>query len=91
MTREEVQALADLARRVGMTPRQVLIQAARCASDNVDEASDMPRRLRPMAMKESAISSDCANLLLTSVASFAKTEFSDALEIIHQDIDQARQ
>lgn len=44
-----------------------------------------------MAMKESAISSDCANLLLTSVASFAKTEFSDALEIIHQDIDQARQ
>lgn len=89
MTREEIQALAALAKRLGTTPRHVLLRAAIMSASDQADASENLRRLSKAGTHRSAIGDDCCNLLLTSAASYAKAGLVDALDIIRQDIDRA--
>ena len=89
MNRDEVQALFTFARRLGTTPRDVLIRAARmCEGDEVDAAQQL-QRLRQTGARFCPIADDCANLLLTPIASYAKDTLDSALDLLWQDARQA--
>jgi hypothetical protein len=88
MTREEVQNLLDLASRLGSTPRHVLVRAACMAGDENADASAHLQRLRQIGGRHSPQANDCANLLLTPVASFAKDKLGTALGLLWQDAHQ---
>jgi hypothetical protein len=91
MTREEVQALLDLASRLGSTPRHVLVRAACMAGHDDPDASAQLRLLRRTGVRYCPLADDCANLLLTPVASYAQDNLGTALSLLWQDarrIDQ---
>lgn len=91
MTREDVDAMAALARRLETTPRRVLIQAAQVAGNDEADASELLRRLRRIGTRSSILAADCCNLLLTPVAGFAKTSLASALDLTWQGAHQARE
>jgi hypothetical protein len=88
MTREEVQNLLDLARRLGSTPRQLLVRAACMACVEDADANAGLRRLRETGLQHRPLANDCADLLLTPVASFAKENLGPALDQLWHDAAQ---
>lgn len=89
MTREEVQDLFNFAQRLGTTPRHALVRAARMAGQEAVEADQHLHRLRETGIRFCPIADDCANLLLTPVASYAQDTLGSALESLWQDARQA--
>lgn len=89
MTCEEVHALAALARRLETTPRHVLVHAARMAERDEVDANKALHQLKQSGMHHSTRAADCGNLLLTSVASYARTSLSFALDSTWQGLHQA--
>ena len=79
----------DLAHRLGSTPRRVLLAAA-CMTDQPD-ASHVERliRLRRNGIRHSGPADECANLLLTPVASYARDALGKALNALWQDSGKA--
>ncbi len=89
MNFEEVEELATFAKRLGTTPRNVLVRAARMSEgDEVDTAQHL-QHLRQTGTRFCPIAEDCANLLLTPIASYAKDTLGSALDLLWQDPRQA--
>jgi hypothetical protein len=88
MTREEVQTLCDLASRLGSTPRHILVRAACMASHENPDAAAQLRLLRRNGVRYCPLADDCANLLLTPVASYAQDNLGTALSLLWQDARQ---
>jgi hypothetical protein len=85
MTREDVQTLLDFANRLGSTPRHVLVRAACMAGHEEADAAAQLRLLRQSGVRHCPLASDCANLLLTPVASYAQDNLGTALSLLWQD------
>ncbi len=89
MNREEVQELFAFAKRLGTTPRDILIGAARMSEGDEVDAPRHLQRLRQTGTRFCPIADDCANLLLTPIASYAKDTLGSALDLLWQDARQA--
>ena len=89
MNHEEVQDLFTFAKQLGTTPRDVLGRAARmCEATEVD-ATEQLQHLLQKGNRFCPIADDCANLLLTPIASYAKDNLGSALDLLWQDARQA--
>ncbi len=79
MTRDEVQRLFDLARRLGSTPRRILVEAARMADGDAAGAAEKLQAMRRRGIRHGMQADACANLLLTPVSSIAHDAVDNAL------------
>ena len=89
MTRVDVGNLFALARRLGTTPRNVLIRAARMSEHENTAADEALRQLRRSGIRYCPLVDGCANLLLTPIASYAHDSLDSALQLLWQDAPQA--
>ncbi|HET9032964.1 MAG TPA: hypothetical protein VFN25_08665 [Dokdonella sp.] len=91
MTRDEIHALLALARRLQTTPRRILVRAAQATGNEKIDAHEALLQLRQIGTRHSALADDCCSLLLTPVASYAKSPLGSALDLTWQGIHQARE
>ncbi len=89
MTRVDAGHLFALSRRLGTTPRHVLIRAARMIEHENADASESLRQLRRSGVRYCPLVDACANLLLTPVASYAHDSLDSALQLLWQGAPQA--
>ncbi|HMM67250.1 MAG TPA: hypothetical protein PKC03_09935 [Dokdonella sp.] len=79
MNRDEVQRLLELARRLGSTPRRVLVEAARMVDDDAAGAAEKLQAMRLRGIHPGMQSDACASLLLTPVSGVARDAVDNAL------------
>ncbi len=74
----DTERLGALARRLRVTPRQLIVAAARCAGDDEIASADRQRILE-QARAPTAAARQSAALLLTPPAHFAQDELASAI------------
>lgn len=89
MNVDEVQRMADLARRLGSTPRRMILGAARMVDLTMLTPQDALANLRRTGNTPFAPADECANLLLTPIASYARDGVGNALTALWRDFTQA--
>ena len=89
MNRADVGNLFAYAGRLGTTPRQVLICAARMSEHENADAGEALCHLRLSGVRYCPLVDACANLLLTPVASYAHDSLDHALQQLWQGAPQA--
>jgi hypothetical protein len=82
MNREEVRRLRDLSQRLGSTPRRLLVTAAQSIDDDDATPQSILRSIRDSGTRQCVQADECANLLLTPVASFARDTLGTALSAL---------
>lgn len=82
MTREEVIRLVALADRLGCTPRELLVAAARSIDEPDVALSEHLAQLRVLANARDHRVQACADLLLTAPGSYATDELDNLLRSI---------
>jgi hypothetical protein len=82
MNPEEARQLLELARRLGSTPRRVLLHAARGADPDAASAAQILDEIRQTGLRHSIQADECANLLLTPISSYARDSLDAALSTL---------
>jgi hypothetical protein len=84
MTRDEIQRLTELARRLDSTPRRVLTVIAQTIGSGSGPQAAL-QTLREGDLQRVARAEACAELLLTPVSSFARDSLASALDMLWRD------
>ncbi len=79
MNRDESRRVLELARRLGCTPRDVLLAAARMVDAQESAPADVLAALRGHGVRAQSGSDAAANLLLTPPSAYALGHVEDAL------------
>ena len=74
--------MRDLARRLGSTPRRLLMTAAQAIDDDAAMPHAILRAVRGTGMRHCVQADECANLLLTPVSSYARDTLGTALSAL---------
>lgn len=79
MTRAEIERLAASARKIGCTPRELLVAAAASVDAQATDARSLLARLRAGDRELAARVEACANLLLVPIGSYSRDEVVNIL------------
>jgi hypothetical protein len=82
MNRDEVRRLGKLARHLSSTPRRLLVTAAQAIDDDSGTPSASLHSIQRNGTRRCVQADECANLLLTPVASYARDTLDSALSAL---------
>jgi hypothetical protein len=84
MNYQETQDLLDLSRRLGSTPRRLLIAAARMTDQLEPDSASCLQRIRSAGIQRNVLADQCARQMLTPVDSYARDSLDSALLALWQ-------
>jgi hypothetical protein len=90
MNLDEARQLLELARRLGSTPRRVLLHAARGVDTDGTELTQHLNAIRRTGVRHGIQADECANLLLTPVSSYARDSLDAALSTLWKQPGQVK-
>ncbi|MGB0132783.1 hypothetical protein [Dokdonella sp.] len=84
MNLQDAQTLHDFSRRLGSTPRRLLIAAARMTDQSDPDVAGSLRRIRASGIQRNLLADQCARQLLTPVDSYARDSLGTAILALWQ-------
>lgn len=89
MNHQEAQVLQDLSRRLGSSPRRLLIAAARMTDQVKPDGASCLQRIRSAGIRRNVLADQCARQMLTPVDSYARDSLVTALLALWQGSGQS--